>query len=86
MGSWITFVHCVMLTRSARLRGRREDRGAALQRLNWMGDTSEQGMARSAGLRVNYVYWLAEGQKNQDRYIREHFEDLPEIRDWTFTP
>ena len=34
--------------------------GAALERLNWMGDTSETGMARSAGMMVNYVYWLDE--------------------------
>jgi malonyl-CoA decarboxylase len=47
--------------------------GAALERLNWLGDTSEQGMARSAGLMVNYVYWLAEVEKNHERYFREHF-------------
>jgi malonyl-CoA decarboxylase len=47
--------------------------GAALERLNWMGDTSEQGMARSAGMMVNYVYWLAEVEKNHERYFREHF-------------
>src|SRR5436190_430815 len=46
--------------------------GAALERLNWMGDTSEQGMARSAGLMVNYVYWLAEVERNHERYFREH--------------
>src|SRR5438128_11738791 len=47
--------------------------GAALERLNWMGDASEQGMSRSAGLMVNYVYWLAELEKNHERYVREHF-------------
>ena len=47
--------------------------GAALERLNWLGDTSELGMARSAGLMVNYVYWLAEVEKNHERYFREHF-------------
>ena len=46
--------------------------GASLERLNWMGDTSEQGMARSAGLMVNYVYWLAEVERNHERYFREH--------------
>ena len=46
--------------------------GASLERLNWMGDTSEQGMARSAGLMVNYVYWLAELERNHERYFREH--------------
>ena len=46
--------------------------GAALERLNWLGDTSEQGMARSAGLMVNYVYWLTEVEKNHVAYFREH--------------
>jgi malonyl-CoA decarboxylase len=47
--------------------------GAALERLNWMGDSSEQGLARSAGMMVNYVYWLSEVEKNHERYFREHF-------------
>jgi malonyl-CoA decarboxylase len=46
--------------------------GASLERVNWMGDTSEQGMARSAGLMVNYVYWLAELERNHERYFRDH--------------
>jgi malonyl-CoA decarboxylase len=46
--------------------------GAALERLNWMGDSSEQGMSRSHGLMVNYVYWLAEVEANHERYFREH--------------
>jgi malonyl-CoA decarboxylase len=46
--------------------------GAALERVNWMGDISEQGMKRSAGLMVNYVYWLSEVERNHERYFREH--------------
>jgi malonyl-CoA decarboxylase len=46
--------------------------GAALERVNWMGDISESGMARAAGLMVNYVYWLAEVERNHERYFREH--------------
>ncbi len=46
--------------------------GASLERLNWMGDSSESGMSRSAGIMVNYVYWLAELEKNHERYFREH--------------
>jgi malonyl-CoA decarboxylase len=45
--------------------------GASLERVNWMGDTSESGMARSAGMMVNYVYWLAEVERNHERYFRE---------------
>ncbi len=46
--------------------------GASLERLNWLGDSSEQGMARSAGVMVNYVYWLAELERNHERYFKEH--------------
>jgi len=45
--------------------------GAALERLNWMGDTSQAGMTRSAGLMVNYVYRLDEVERNHERYWRE---------------
>ena len=45
--------------------------GAALERLNWMGDISETGMARSAGLMVNYVYWQNEVERNHERYWRD---------------
>jgi len=46
--------------------------GAALERLNWMGDSSESGITRSAGMMVNYVYWLDEVEKNHERYFRDH--------------
>jgi malonyl-CoA decarboxylase len=46
--------------------------GAALERVNWLGDSSEQGMGRSAGLMVNYVYSLAELERNHERYFGEH--------------
>ena len=46
--------------------------GAVLERLNWMGDTSESGMQRAAGMMVNYVYWLDELEKNHERYFRDH--------------
>jgi malonyl-CoA decarboxylase len=46
--------------------------GAVLERLNWLGDASEQGMQRSAGMMVNYVYWLSDVEKNHERYFRDH--------------
>jgi len=46
--------------------------GAALERLNWLGDTSESGMARSAGLMVNYVYRLEDVERNHERYFSDH--------------
>jgi len=45
--------------------------GAVLERLNWMGDISENGIQRSAGLMVNYIYWLNELERNHERYWRE---------------
>jgi malonyl-CoA decarboxylase len=57
--------------------------GARLERLNWMADTSANGMRRSAGMMVNYVYRLGEVERNHEAYAREHkviasrrFEDL----------
>jgi len=46
--------------------------GAALERLNWLGDTSESGMLRSAGLMVNYVYRLDDVERNHERYFSDH--------------
>ena len=43
--------------------------GAALERLNWLGDTSAPGMARSAGIMVNYVYRLEDVERNHERYF-----------------
>ena len=46
--------------------------GARMERLNWLADTSKQGMARSAGLMVNYVYRLKEIEQNHEAYVKEH--------------
>jgi malonyl-CoA decarboxylase len=46
--------------------------GAALARLNWLGDTSQSGMDRAAGMMVNYVYRLADVERNHERYFRHH--------------
>ena len=46
--------------------------GAALERLNWLGDTSDSGLARSAGIMANYVYRLSDVERNHDRYFRQH--------------
>ncbi|HEV2717923.1 MAG TPA: malonyl-CoA decarboxylase, partial [Terriglobales bacterium] len=44
--------------------------GARLARLNWLGDTSATGMRQSAGIMVNYVYRLAEVERNHEAYAR----------------
>jgi malonyl-CoA decarboxylase len=46
--------------------------GARLERINWLGDLSAPGMERSAGLMVNYVYRLADVERNHELYAREH--------------
>ncbi len=46
--------------------------GACLQRLNWMADTSETGTRRSLGLMVNYVYRLADLERNHDAYANNY--------------
>ncbi|NKC14749.1 MAG: malonyl-CoA decarboxylase [Gammaproteobacteria bacterium] len=45
--------------------------GARVERLNWLADTSEQGMKRSAGLMVNYQYRLDEVDENHEAYSGE---------------
>jgi malonyl-CoA decarboxylase len=43
--------------------------GARLERVNWLGDVSDTGLRRSAGLAANYRYSLRELQRNQESYI-----------------
>ncbi len=42
--------------------------GARLERINWMADESEKAIAQSHGLMVNYLYDLAEIEKNHEAY------------------
>ncbi|MEO7728814.1 MAG: malonyl-CoA decarboxylase family protein, partial [Burkholderiales bacterium] len=46
--------------------------GARMEKLNWLADTAEAGMQRSAGIMVNYVYRLADVEKNHEAFVREH--------------
>ena len=46
--------------------------GARLERLNWMGDTSPAGLARSLGFTVNYVYQLADVDRNHEMYAKAY--------------
>ena len=43
--------------------------GARLERVNWLGDISEAGIRRSAGLAVNYRYSLEDLDRNQEAYV-----------------
>lgn len=42
--------------------------GARLERLNWAGDTSATGLARSYGITANYVYRLGDVEHNHEEY------------------
>jgi malonyl-CoA decarboxylase len=46
--------------------------GAHVERLNWMGDTSRRGLAQSLGLMVNYVYRLADVERNHEAYAKHY--------------
>lgn len=46
--------------------------GARLERLNWLADTSENGMQRSLGMMVNYGYRLGDMERNHEAYARDY--------------
>ncbi|MCS6765843.1 MAG: malonyl-CoA decarboxylase [Candidatus Protistobacter heckmanni] len=46
--------------------------GAQLGQINWLSDTSPAGMQRSCGLMVNYIYKLADIERNHEAYTKEH--------------
>ena len=45
--------------------------GARLQRINWLGDTSEKGIAQSYGLLVNYLYDLDAIERNHEGFVNK---------------
>jgi malonyl-CoA decarboxylase len=46
--------------------------GARAERLNWMADTSEEGLRQSIGVMVNYLYVLADVERNHEAFARRH--------------
>jgi len=46
--------------------------GAVPERLNWLGDSSPQGIERSYGIMVNCVYRLTEVERNHELFINQH--------------
>jgi len=42
--------------------------GARIERINWLGDTSEKGLMESHGMMVNYRYGLADIERNHEAY------------------
>lgn len=45
--------------------------GASIERINWLADLSERGMAQSAGMMVNYRYRLDQIERNHEAYTGE---------------
>lgn len=45
--------------------------GARIERLNWRGDTSENGLRQAAGLMVNYLYDPERIEENHELYLGE---------------
>jgi malonyl-CoA decarboxylase len=46
--------------------------GADLERLNWMADSSESGLARAAGMMANYSYRIEDIERNHEQYANRH--------------
>jgi len=46
--------------------------GARLERLDWLGDTSQRALAQSCGLMVNYLYDLDYIERNHEAYAQQH--------------
>lgn len=46
--------------------------GARLERINWMADTSSNGLRQAAGLMVNYVYDRKTLARNHEAYEQKH--------------
>jgi malonyl-CoA decarboxylase len=46
--------------------------GARLERLDWLGDTSERALQQSHGLMVNYLYDIDFIEQNHEAYAQQH--------------
>ena len=44
--------------------------GARLDRINWLADTSATGIKQSAGMMANYVYNIADLERNHELYAQ----------------
>ncbi len=45
--------------------------GARLERINWLGDTSANGLRQACGMMVNYCYFPEEVEKNHEAFMSE---------------
>ena len=55
--------------------------GARLERINWGGDVSENGLAQSAGMLVNYVYDPGTIERNHENFVtRQDIAAAPTVK------
>ena len=45
--------------------------GARIERLNWLGDSSEKGLNQSLGMLVNYYYAISEVESNHEQFVNQ---------------
>lgn len=55
--------------------------GARLERINWLGDTSESGLSNSLGMLVNYRYMHGRLEQNHEAFVNTGEIDMsPQVR------
>jgi malonyl-CoA decarboxylase len=55
--------------------------GARMEQLDWLADTSANGLKQSYGMMINYLYRLSEIEQNHEAYISErHITASPTIQ------
>jgi malonyl-CoA decarboxylase len=55
--------------------------GARMEQLDWLADTSANGLKQSCGLMINYLYRLSEIEQNHEAYVTErHIAASPAIQ------
>ena len=53
--------------------------GARLQRINWAGDLSKNGLRQSLGMMVNYLYDLAKVEEYHQRFLEGNVVHAPAV-------
>jgi malonyl-CoA decarboxylase len=46
--------------------------GARMEQLDWLADTSANGLKQSCGMMINYLYRLSEIEQNHESYVTDH--------------
>ena len=46
--------------------------GARMEQLDWLADTSANGLRQSCGMMINYLYRVSEIEQNHENYVTDH--------------